>query len=107
VVDGEQWVRFEVHPHQRSSADAVLVTTPVVEDRKVRSSNGRSELRPVIHTLVTVGERTWTVELTLTRRDSMGFRMLLGRQALRGHALVDPARSHVAGPPAPATGDPT
>lgn len=90
-------VRFEIHPHQRSARGAILVERPVLEDRWVRNSGGQRELRPVIETTVGIGGRTWPIELTLTRRDAMGFRMLLGRQALRQRALVDPGRSFRAG----------
>jgi hypothetical protein len=90
---GERWVRFTVHPFQRTHAGAVEAAAPLVEERRVRSSSGVQELRPVVETLVVIGEREWPIELTLTRRDVMGFRMLLGRQALRRFAVVDPGRS--------------
>jgi hypothetical protein len=94
---GRPMVRFEVHPVQRSADDAVVVEAPVVDERWVRNSGGARELRPVIETTVRIGERAWPIELTLTRRDEMGFRMLLGRQALKRKALVDPGRSFRAG----------
>lgn len=94
---GVEMVRFEIHPRQRSARDAVLVEAPISDERWVRNSGGQRELRPVIETTVVLGERTWPIELTLTRRDQMGFRMLLGRQALRKRALVDPGRSFQAG----------
>jgi len=94
-VDGTAMVSFGLHPIQRSAAGAVRVSRPVTEFRKVRSSNGRVENRPVIITPVRLGEALWPVELTLTSRDAMGFRMLLGRAALRGRFLVDPGRSYV------------
>ncbi len=59
------------------------VEAPVIDERRVRSSNGKSELRPVIETEISLGEQVWNVEFTLTRRNAMGFRMLLGRRALR------------------------
>lgn len=86
-------VVFTVHPRQRSRVMAVEAEAPLVDERWVRSSNGTQELRPVIMTTIDVGGHEWEVEVTLTRRDVMGFRMLLGRQAMRGHAMVDPARS--------------
>lgn len=94
---GHRMVRFEVHPVQRSAENAVVVEAPVVDERWVRNSGGERELRPVIETTVCIGGRTWPIELTLTRRDEMGFRMLLGRQALKRKALVDPGRSFRAG----------
>jgi hypothetical protein len=90
-------VRFEIHPHQRSSDDAIRVEAEVVDERWVRNSGGQRELRPVIETVVRIGKKRWRIELTLTRRDDMGFRMLLGRQALRKRALVDPGKSYRAG----------
>lgn len=97
--DDAPWVRFEVHPVQNSQADVTHVEMPVIDWRKVKSSNGRSERRPVIRTVVVLGEHAWDVELTLTRRDLMSFRMLLGRQALRKRAVVDVSKSYLlAGP---------
>ncbi len=95
--DGVPWVRFSLHPLQRHTHPTVWAEAPVIDERPVRSSSGRSEVRPVILTTVTLGGEAWQVELTLTRRDSMGFRMLLGRQAVRGRFLVDPGRSYLAG----------
>jgi hypothetical protein len=86
-------VRFTIHPKQRSKRGAVTATALLVDQRRVRSSNGTQETRPVIETVVDIGGEQWPIELTLTSRDVMGFRMLLGRQAMRGHALVDPGRS--------------
>lgn len=91
--DGLVVASFEVHPEQRSTRGTVRVELPVVEQRFVRSSSGHAERRPVVRTDVRLGATTWPIELTLTRRDAMGFRMLLGREALRGRAVVDPARS--------------
>lgn len=96
-LDGVPMVRFEIHPHQRSSEDERVVEAPMLEERWIRNSGGERELRPVIETTVRIGERQWTIELTLSRRDQMGFRMLLGRQALRGWAVVDPGKSFRAG----------
>jgi len=94
---GHEMVRFEVHPKQRSSEGAVPVEARIIDERWVRNSGGQRELRPVIETDVTIGGRSWPIELTLTRRDDMGFRMLLGRQGIRGRALVDPGGSFRAG----------
>ena len=90
-------VRFEIHPRQRSAAGAVMVEAEVIDERWVRNSGGTRELRPVIETDVLIGGERWPIELTLTRRDEMGFRMLLGRQGLRGRAVVDPGSSYRAG----------
>ena len=90
-------VAFEVHPEQRDGKLTVRCEAPLLAERSVRSSSGHSELRPVVAVAVRVLEETFVVELTLTSRDEMGFRMLLGREALRGRFLVDPARSFLGG----------
>ena len=95
--NGESMVRFEVCPNQHSRAGVVTVEAPLLEMRSVRSSNGKSQVRPVIRTPVILGDRQWKLELTLTNRDAMGFRMLLGRQALRKRFLIDPGRSYLQG----------
>lgn len=86
-------VAFTVYPQQRSRVHGVEAEAPLLELRWIRSSNGTQELRPVVQTAIDIGGNQWEIELTLTRRDLMGFRMLLGRQALRSHAMVDPSRS--------------
>lgn len=95
--DGVDMVRFQVHPIQRSAAASVEVVAVVIDERSVRSSAGHEQLRPVVETTVRIGDDEWPIELTLTRRDEMGFRMLLGRQALRSRILVDSAKSFHAG----------
>ena len=99
VRGGQPWVRFAVHPWQRSADDEVWVEAEQIDERAVTSSSGLSTIRPVVATRVRIGERVHEIELTLTRRDEMGFRMLLGRQAVKGAFLVDPARSYVNGRP--------
>ena len=91
----QRWVRFTVHPMQRSTRRAVVCLAPLVDERWVRSSNGRSQLRPVIRTQLELGDERWDIELTLTNRAVMGFRMLLGRQAVRRRAIVDPGQSYL------------
>lgn len=90
-------VRFTVHPHQRRSGDEVAIVAPLVDHREVRSSSGIVEPRPTVRLEVALGPHRWPVEVTLTRRDRMGFRMLLGRTALRGRFLVDPGASFLHG----------
>ncbi|WP_008309832.1 ATP-dependent zinc protease [Leptolyngbya sp. PCC 6406] len=94
---GVAMVRFKVHPLQRNTSHTITAETPVLDERWVRSSSGQSQSRPVIQTLVKVGEQSWPIELTLTNRDAMGFRMLLGREAVRHRFLVDPGRSYLLG----------
>jgi len=90
---GQEWARFSVHPFQDDSETRVAVVVPVLEYRRVKSSNGKTERRPVIVTNVDILGKRWPIELTLTRRDEMSFRMLLGRQAVRNHVLVDAGKS--------------
>jgi hypothetical protein len=89
------YVRFDIHPLQRDCTRTIPAQAEVVGVRNVRSSTGQVELRPVIATRISVGEHSWPIELTLTNRDQMGFRMLLGRQAIRGRFVVDGGRSYL------------
>ncbi|WP_157156411.1 MULTISPECIES: RimK/LysX family protein [unclassified Diaminobutyricimonas] len=93
----DERVRFWVHPWQNSDQDAVLVDAPVHDRRLVRSSSGHAEERIVVLMDVAILGRTVRAEVTLSNRDSMGFRMLIGREALRQQFLVDPARSFIGG----------
>jgi hypothetical protein len=97
--DGVEYVRFQVHPVQRSRKTTVEVEAEILEYRSVRSSNGRSTKRPVIITHVALLGVIWPVELTLASRDNMGFRMLLGREAFRRRFLVDAGNSYYGGQP--------
>ena len=103
---GVSMIRFKVHPIQRDFRTVVQSEAPLVDLRKVRSSSGVQTLRPVIETAIELGGRSWEIEITLVRRDEMGFRMLLGRQALRGHLLVDPGGSFLASSPPPRSPNP-
>lgn len=90
-------VRFAVHPFQHDDASTVPVTAELVDVRDVRSSNGDVERRPVIATKAVIGGVVAPIELSLTNRDEMGFRMLLGREALRRRFFVEPGRSFLGG----------
>ncbi len=95
--DGAAWVRFKVHPRQKDDEFEVVCEAPLIDEREVKSSTGRVTRRPVVATdLEWMGE-CWEIELTLVRRDSMGFRCLVGRQAMRKRWIVDPAKSYVGG----------
>lgn len=98
---GKDWVRFQVFPRQRTKRGAIDVEAPVLEYRSVRSSNGKASDRPVIVTPIELLGVTYDVEVTLASRDEMGFRMLLGRQALSKRFVVDPGTSFLGGQPAP------
>jgi len=94
---GEPWIRFKVHPLQRDWRTEIVTEAALADERWVRSSSGRRTLRPVIRTAAELGGARWPIEITLVRRDMMGFRMLLGRQAVRRRFVVDPGRSFLRG----------
>jgi len=96
---GTPMVRFKVHRLQRDMGHVVESVAPLVERREVRNSGGQTTVRPVILTALEMMGETWTIELTLVRRDEMGFRMLLGRQAIRGRFVVDAGQSFYNGKP--------
>ena len=98
--EGVDWVRFAVHPWQKSDDDQVIVECPVRDRRRVRSSSGHVQERIVVLMDVVLQGRKVTAEVTLSNRDQMGFRMLIGREALRHGYVVDSSRSFV-GPRAP------
>lgn len=98
--DGSSWVRFAMHPLQQDTDHVVWCEAPVQDRRVVRDSGGHEELRYVIETTVRVGGEDIRAEATLTDRDSMRFRMLLGRTALRKRFLVDSGRSYLGTRPA-------
>ncbi|MCW2738830.1 RimK/LysX family protein [Nocardioides sp.] len=97
--DGQEWVRFSIHPWQRSDEDHVELSLPVLDRREVRSSNGQTEQRYAVAMDVTLAGRTITTVMTLSNRDEMGFRMLIGREALERGFLVDSATSYAGGRP--------
>jgi hypothetical protein len=91
---GAPWVEFILHPLQRRAAPEIACTAQIKDERWVRSSNGEAEKRIVVETLARLGAVDWPIELTLASRDVMGFRMLLGREAVRRRFLIDPGRSY-------------
>ena len=95
VSDGKPMIRFKVHPLQRDTTTTVEGVAELIERREVRSSHGHATLRPVIRTTMLLAGVSCEIELTLIRRDAMGFRMLLGRQAVRRRFVIDPGRSYV------------
>ncbi|MGQ4276569.1 ATP-dependent zinc protease family protein [Pseudidiomarina sp. E22-M8] len=94
--NGENWLRIWIHPEQGSMREHSC-ETKIHDQREVTDSGGHTELRYVIKTTLVVGKFEQAVELTLTNRDSMKFRMLLGRQAMRRHFLVNPDASYLLG----------
>ncbi len=97
--DGAAWVRFTAHPWQMSDEDAALVELPVHDRRTVRSSSGHAQERPVVLIDVRLGGRTIQAEFTLTDREEMLFRVLIGREALRQGYIVDSGASFLGGKP--------
>jgi len=95
VIDGAEYVEFFLHPVQRRKKPEVFCRAPLVDRRVIRSSNGQEEERYVIETRLRLGGRFWKIELTLTNRDAMGFRLLLGRDALRRKFIIDPGASYL------------
>lgn len=94
---GVLMVRFRIHPRQRRTDIVKECVAEVIERRMVSDSGGHREKRLVIATPLQLGERRWNIEMTLTNRDNMQFRMLLGRTAIKGHYVVDPGRSYLVG----------
>ena len=102
VRDGAAWVRFRVRPWQESIEDAVGVECPVHDRRRVRSSSGHVQERLVVRMPGVIIGKEILVEVTLSNRDEMGFRMLIGREALRQGFVVASHRSYLGGrPPKP------
>lgn len=97
TLDGRAMVRFNVHPLQKRSEPVIDCEAAVIDQRTVTDSGGHRELRYVIQTPLQIGNSTWPIEITLTNRKGMLFRMLLGRTAMHGHIVVDPAASYCTG----------
>lgn len=93
---GRSIVRFKVHPLQKNTRRIVECEAKLLEWRQVTDSGGKRTLRPVIETRIMLGAREVLAEVTLIARDEMGFRMLIGRQALKKTWLVDPSKSFIA-----------
>ncbi len=105
VSHGKQRVRFGIHPLQRRTSYECVCTVDVLDRRIVTDSGGHREQRYVIETTVVIGDESWPIEITLTDRDTMRFRMLLGRTAIKKKFVVNPASSYLAGKPGPVSGD--
>ncbi len=90
---GIGYARFDVHPVQRNTDIVKTCVAVLVDQRNVRSSSGHKEHRCVISTPIILAGQTWDIDITLTDRDAMGLRMLLGREAMKSGIIVDPSAS--------------
>jgi hypothetical protein len=95
--DGVDMVRFLIHPIQRKLDFHVECHAPIHDFREVTDSGGHREMRYVIQSTVVIDEHSWPIEMTLTNRDTMRFRMLLGRRAMEHRFMVDPGASYLNG----------
>lgn len=94
---GVDYVRFKVHPLQKNDQVILECTAAVKDERIVSDSGGHKEVRYIIETRMLIGDNERLIEMSLTNRDSMRFRMLLGRRAMEENTLVDPAASYLNG----------
>ena len=95
--DGIEMVRFKLHPLQRRSDLFIACEAPLKDERIVSDSGGHRELRPVIESDIVVAGQRWNIEITLSNRENMLFRMLLGRTAMHDRIAVYPSESYLTG----------
>jgi len=93
--DGRTWVVFDIHPDIYNVDTVVSCEAPLFDVRRIKSSNGKSEERYVIKTLLDLGGQQWPIEITLTDRSDMSYLMLLGREGMGDRVLVDPSQNFV------------
>ncbi len=96
-TDGQRMVRFGIHPLQRRKDIECFCEAPVLEQRRVKDSGGHFEKRYVIQTTAKLGTVSWPIDITLTNRDPMLFRMLLGRKAVENRFLINPGWTYLTG----------
>lgn len=99
TVDNKKWIRFGIHPHQKDTETELLCEAEVIDERMVTDSGGHKEKRYVISTEIMLANQRWPIEITLTSRDNMRFRMLLGRTAMEHKITVNPGKSFLLGKP--------
>lgn len=95
--DGREFVQFQLHPLRPSTEVLLTCEAEVIDYREVRDSGGHKERRPFIRTLAKIDRYCWPIEMSLTNREGMNFRMLLGRTAVSGQFLVDASASYLLG----------
>ncbi|MDP2571457.1 ATP-dependent zinc protease [Vibrio penaeicida] len=93
IQNSTLWVRFWMHPEQDNTELSQVCEAKVIDERIVRDSGGHEEKRYVVETLLSLGGKQWPIEITLTNRENMRFRMLLGRTAMQDRIIVDPTES--------------
>ncbi len=93
-IKSKKYVHFDVPPVQANHNLIVRCKAPVIDERSIMNSNGHKEHRYVISTTIKLGEEKWEIEITLSNRDPLKFPMLLGREALRKHVLIDPNKKY-------------
>ena len=93
--NGKPYVRFTVHPEQYQNKSKQVCEAPVVEMRSIKSSSGKAQDRYVIRTTLDMGGDKWKIDLTLTNRMNMRYRMLLGRMSIKKRFLVCSSRSYL------------
>ena len=103
AANDQRMVRFGIHPLQRRKDIVRFCEAPVLEKRRVKDSGGHIEKRYVIRTTAVMGAESWPIDITLTNRDLMLFRMLLGRKAVENRFLINPGRSYRTGRSLPKT----
>lgn len=87
----ERWVKFEIHPLRKHTEVFIVCEAKVIDYRLVKSSSGEAKPRYVIQTQVKLGNQKWNIEVTLANRKSMGYQMLLGREAMMNRVLINPS----------------
>jgi hypothetical protein len=99
TIGGVAHAVFFLHPLAGLNEPEVACKAPIIGRRVIKSSNGIGSPRVIIRTRLRMGKRTWPIDLSLANRDQMGFRLLIGRDALGGRAIIHPGREHMLGEP--------
>lgn len=94
---GAPHVQFFLHPEQKRKKPEIRCIAPIIDIRRIRSSNGVAQERFIIETPMAMGGRVWPVEISLTNRDEMGFRLLIGRDAISKRTIIHPGKSYLLG----------